>query len=482
MQNKIVWAPQAGPQQSLIRCPVSEILFGGARGGGKTDGVLGKFAIEQHRLGKAFKGVFFRQEMPQADDLIERAREIYTPLGGDWKEQSRRFVFPNGATLRFRPLESTKDAEKYQGQNLSHAAVEEAGNYPDPAPIDKLWGALRSAAGAKAQMILTANPGGPGQLWLKERFIDPCPGGNRIIKALLPNGREHRRVFIPSKVRDNKLLLSRDPDYVSRLYLVGSKELVKAWLDGDWSAIEGAYFSEWNASVHQLRPFPIPADWPRFRSMDWGSAKPFSVGWWAVVGDHPTLPRGALVRYNEWYGKKSANVGLKMTAEQVAEGIKARTPAGDKIAYTVADPAMWAADGGPSFQERFAKCGVPLRRADNKRVARDGAMGGWDEMRQRLVGNDPVTDDNGAVIAVKEPMLYCFGTCADSIRTIPVLQHDEAKPEDLNSDMEDHAADEWRYACMSRPWTPPAKTGGRSTPGDFGALKRTRGGDAWKTA
>jgi hypothetical protein len=46
----------------------------------------------------------------------------------------------------------------------------------------------------------------------------------------------------------------------------------------------------------------------------------------------------------------------------------------------------------------------------------------------------------------------CFSTCLDSIRTIPAMQHDQARPEDMDSNLEDHAADEWRYACMSRPW------------------------------
>jgi hypothetical protein len=84
---------------------------------------------------------------------------------------------------------------------------------------------------------------------------------------------------------------------------------------------------------------------------------------------------------------------------------------------------------------------VPFRPADNRRVPGRGAMGGWDQMRGRLVG-----DSDGL------PMIVTFSTCIDSIRTIPALQHDLLKPEDLDSDMEDHAGDDWRYACMSRPW------------------------------
>ncbi len=104
------------------------------------------------------------------------------------------------------------------------------------------------------------------------------------------------------------------------------------------------------------------------------------------------------------------------------------------------DPAAWSEDGGPSIAERMFNRGVSMKRADNARVGREGHLGGWDQMRGRLIGQHGV------------PMLFTFATCRDSIRTIPVLQHDPDKAEDLDTEAEDHAADEWRYACMSRPW------------------------------
>ena len=250
--------------------------------------------------------------------------------------------------------------------------------------------------------------------------------------------------------------MSNDPDYVSRLYLVGSKELVRAWLEGDWSAIEGAYFDNWASERHVLRPFSIPVEWPRFRSMDWGSAKPFSVGWWAVVNDWfetpegQWLPRGAMVRYREWYGSKGPNRGVKLTAEQVGKGI-ADKERWDKVEIKngVLDPSAFAQDGGPSLAERIYEGSgkkVQFRRADNRRIAKKGAMGGWDAMRSRLDG-----EEFGAPYGDR-PMIYCFSTCVDSIRTIPMLQHDANHPEDVDTEGEDHAADEWRYACMSRPY------------------------------
>jgi hypothetical protein len=436
------WRPQRGPQKALIDCPYPEILFGGARGGGKTDGILGKYALKEKRWGPAFNAVFFRKEMPQQDDLIERAREIYGPTGARWHEQKKQFSMPHGGRMRFRPMESTADAEKYQGQSLSDAAVEEAGNYPMSAPIDRLFGCLRSSTGVPVQLILSANPGGPGHQWIKQRYIDPAPQGFQRLVRILPNGAEHRAVYIPSKVNDNKILLAKDPGYVNRLHLVGSPNLVKAWLEGDWSVIEGAYFPEFSMARHVIAPFEIPAHWARIRAMDWGSAKPFCVHWGAVSdGTIAGVPRGTLVIYREWYGwNGEPNVGCKMTAVAVGEGIRKiegfGTDAKEPMNDEVLDPSAFIQDGGPSIAERL---NLNFRRADNARVARAGAMGGWDQVRERLKG-----DEDG-------PGIVMFSTCTHLIRTLPALQHDPTRAEDVDTDGEDHAPDCCRYLCMSRP-------------------------------
>jgi hypothetical protein len=415
--------------------------------------------------------------MPQADDLIERAKEIYLPTGAEWREQSKTFLMPHGGRLRFRPLESVTDATKYQGQNLSDAAVEEAGNYPSSAPIDMLFGALRSTKGVPIQLILTANPGGVGHQWIKARYIDPAPFGKKALTRLMPTGKQsHKFIYIPSRVSDNRLMLSTDPGYVDRLALTGSAELVKAWLDGDWNVIAGAFFPEFDISRHVIAPRELPEHWFRFRSLDWGSARPFSVGWWTVSGGElPDIPRGALVRYREWYGSTGKpNEGLRMTAEEVAQGI-AQREAGDPRPANgldgVADPAIFSSDGGPSIGERMARAAkVFFRLADNARVSRQGALGGWDQVRARLRGNET------------GPGLLIFSTCRDLIRTLPALQHDPDRPEDVDSDGEDHAPDEARYACMSRPWVrqKPAHQPGSIV--SVGASNTATFNDLWKTA
>ena len=455
----IVWSPQPGPQTALITCPCFEVFFGGARGGGKTDGMLGEFASHAGLYGENAIGLMVRRTRTELVETIERSRQIYGPVGAKFNEQDKMWRFPNGARLRFAYLERDSDADAYQGHSYTRVYVEEAGTFPSERPILKLMATLRSGAGIPVGIRLTGNPGGPGQQWVKARYIDPCPGGWKVQKRQFVNpfdGSTVERdwVFIPSKVTDNTYL---GADYIAGLQMVGSPQLVKAWLEGDWNVVEGAFFN-WDQNKHVIPPFAIPDDWLRFRSMDWGSASPFSIGWWAVCGDDYSvgaldshsglrLPRGCLVRYREWYGASAPGQGLKLTNQEIAQGIISREQ-GEKIAYGVLDPACFAEMGGPSIAEHINRELIQakhatFRPADNKRVAQAGALSGWQQMRARLHG-----DEAGS------PMIVTFDTCLDSIRTIPVLQHDPDRPEDLDTEAEDHCADDWRYACMSRPYIP----------------------------
>ena len=443
MAKTIAWRPQSGPQAALIRCPdtIGERFYGGSRGGGKSDAMAGHAGLKSAKYGSGVRAVFFRREYPQLDAIIDRSKEIYGPIGATYAEQRKQWTFPNGSTLRFRSLDTDARAEAYQGHSYTDVYFEELTNYPNPTPVMKMKATLRSAEGIPCHFHATGNPGGPGHGWVKQRYIDPAPQGWKIIEE---NG--SKRIFIPAKLSDNKLLMENDPQYVDRLKETGSPELVRAWLEGDWDVVEGAFFECWRPDKHVIEPFAIPDYWMKFRAFDWGSVSPFSVGWWAVSDgsevDGRVYPRGALIRYREWYGAKEANVGLKLTNEAIARGIKQRES--ENIVYGVADPSIFIVQGGPSIAEQMAKEGVLWRKADNRRVGKLGAMSGWAEVRSRMIGED-------------KPMIYCFNTCVDSIRTIPSLPHDPQRPEDLDTHSEDHAADEWRYACMSRPWAKKAK-------------------------
>jgi hypothetical protein len=434
-----VWRPQSKPQLALIRCPGGEVFMGGARGGGKTDAVLGKWALKEAAFGEHFNAVMFRRTTVSSEDAIERSRQIYTPLGGKFNESKLTWRMPTGGRVAFAYLDTVSDADEYQGRNLTDVWVEEAGQYPDPAPIDRLFGTMRSAQGVPIQMILTGNPGGAGQHWIAERYklipFEKEPYSVEVKRA----GITTLAAVIPARITDNTVLLDKDAGYVDRLRMVGSEALVRAWLEGDWAAVEGIFFDGWDAKRHVITPFAIPKDWLKFRSHDWGYAAPFSVQWWAVVSDeYRGMPRGALCHYREWYGASRPNVGLRMTTEEVARGILQRD-AGDTIAFSVADPSIFSEDGGPSRAEIFSREGVYFNKADNRRISGAGFMGGWQELRSRIRGQDG------------KPMLYVFDTCTNLIRTLPVAQHDDKRAEDI-AECEDHAIDCARYAVMARPW------------------------------
>lgn len=460
-QVTCIWEPQPGPQTALLECPIFEVFYGGARGGGKTESSIGDWVQHSSLYGEGAIGIFVRRKLTQLAEVIARTKQLFPKIGAKYNEQQKTWTMANGARLKFVYLERDSDAEEYQGHNYTRIYVEELTNFPNPGPIDKLRATLRSGSGVPVGMRLTGNPGGPGHNWVKARYIDPDPRGYKVLReetTFQLDGQSVTvhldRVFIPSKIGDNILLMRNDPTYILRLRQSGSEALVQAWLDGNWDIVDGAYFDEFNPSLHVLSndwADVFPDHWLRFRSHDWGSAKPFSVGWWRNASEDfehngILIPKGSIIKYREWYGAKKPNVGLKMGADLVAQGIleregavfnqfgqKTRDPL-EKIAYGAADPAIFIRNGGPSIAETMIMKGCMWKPADNKRLP------GWEMLRQRLVGVDG------------RPMIYFLESCDDTIRTLPVLQHDDKNPEDLDTEAEDHAADEIRYACTSRPW------------------------------
>lgn len=468
--NKIglIWQPQAGPQSLAVGAPfVNELLFGGARGGGKSDFLLGDF-LQDISLGPIWRGIIFRKSYPELEELLVRAKEIYLPLGADYKVSEKTFVFPTGATLKFRHIENESDADLYQGHQYTWIGWDELGNWADLNAYKKLKACLRSAHEVPNKRIrCSANPGGVGHHAVKNYFIDPAPDGMQLMRVTNAEGGVTTRMFIPSKVYDNKILMKNDPDYINRLHEIGSPELVRAWLEGDWNVITGAYFPEFSVRKHVIEPFTIPDHWLRFRSMDWGSSSPFAVHWHTVASEDyqvtPTfvIPKGAVVTYREFYGNVpgKVNTGIRWPANRVALRIK-QYEQYEKVTYGVIDPSAYKEDGGPSHAERMARQGVFFRRADNNRI------GGWDAVRDRLCGfreevplghnggpplDDLLSERNDELVGT--PMWYCFSTCKHLIRTLPALQHDLKNAEDCDTDGEDHAPDSLRYGLMSRPWT-----------------------------
>lgn len=455
-------------QRAAFESAATEILYGGAAGGGKSH-LMRMAAIMWCTEIPGLQVYLFRRIR---DDLVKN--HVEGPSGfreflAGWVEcgfvkiVEDELRFWNGSKIYLCHCKDEKDRFKYQGAEIHVLLIDELTHF-----TDKIYRFLRNRvrmvgitlpqkyAGQFPKIICGANPGGVGHQFVKMTFID---GATPMAVTQAPQSEGGMmRQFIPAQLEDNPSMAESDPAYEARLMGLGSDSLVKAMRWGDWDVVDGAFFDTFDRQRHVLRPFEIPDDWLRFRAGDWGSAKPFAFGWYAIAPDRfeapcgAVIPRGALVKYREWYGcKKDAqgkfipDTGLKMDADKVGSGIKARE-LGEVISYGVLDPAAFSSDGGPSIAERIASAGPVFRRADNKRVTARGAMGGWDQLRARLRG-----DADG------HPMLFFFENCLHTIRTLPALQHDEDRPEDLDTTAEDHAADETRYACMSRPWAPAAK-------------------------
>ena len=447
-----IWSPQPGPQTAAVLCPADVIAFGGARGGGKTDCALGRQVIGALTHGHDWNGLFLRKHFKHFADLRRRIDGLIRlglpaiRVGGD--NQTNVLKFENGAKVMFTAVERPEQLEFFQGQSIVEISIEEAVQFGFlNEMIDKLKACLRSAAGVKCSMFLTANPGGPGHSAFKARFISPAPGGG----VPLRDG-DDVAVFIPSRVEDNAALCENDPKYVERLKSIRDPQLRRAWLEGDWDAVVGGFFDDvWQPRVHVVRSFRVPRHWPRLCGMDWGSAKPFSVGWYAVSGGDDLggglrLPRGALVRYNEWYGcvRGEPDTGLRLTSDQVAEGILERERQmgeGSLVFDRIADTSIFDQIDGPSIGERFAERGVVWRRADKRRLP------GWEAMRSMLRGHEGPPGNF-------TPWLYFTDNCRYLIETLPTLQRDENNWEDLESDnTPDHAVDEVRYVVQSRAGT-----------------------------
>lgn len=473
----VPWRAQTGPQLTAIQHhDIDELFYGGAVGGGKSDYLLGDFAQDvPSPWGPHWHGILFRQTYGELEELISRSQEIYPPWfpAVQWMQGDKTWLWPNGATLKMRYLESAADWMRYWGHQYTWIGWDELPNWLDLSAYEKMKVRLRSAHYVPNKRIrATGNPGGPGHHAVKEYFrIDSHPMGGVIFEG----AGGMKRLFIRSRLVDNQILVQNDPKYGVRLGGLG-EELRRALVDGDWNFVAGAYFDCWNSERHVVRPFELPAHWTRFRSFDWGSARPFSCGWWAIASettqapDGHVIPRDAMIRYREWYGAKlkpdgtrEPNAGLRMSARDVAKGIIERTPKTEKIAYSVGDPAIHIEDGGPSIAEMMEAEKLYWDKADNKRIP------GWVQMRNRMLGEDD------------RPMIFCFETCRDSIRTIPTLQHDDLKIEDVDTDGEDHAADDWRYACQSRPWAAKLKNERPTKPNDAYSRNRNSGGDSYKT-
>ena len=440
-EKRIIKFELTAKQALFCRARKKHIAYGGARGGGKSWIVRYKACRMARRFGRPdpySQGIRICIVRRTLEDLrknhLDQLKLMLTGLA-KYVPADRRFVFDNGATIKLEYCDNAADIEHFQGVEYDIIFIEEATQF-EPEWLKQIAASCRGANDFPHRIYYTCNPGGPGHAYIKRLFVD------RIFE-----GRENPDdyEFIQAKVTDNKVLMEKDPDYIGFLENLPPK-LRKAWLEGDWNVYEGQFFEEFRNDpehyedrlwTHVISPFKrIPRHWPIYRSFDWGYAKPFSNGWYTIDED------GTIYRFLELYGvQKSGNaslpdVGVKWPSQRIFLEIRKMEEEhplleGREI-FGVADSAIWDdSETGKSIADTAASLGIYYNPSKKKRIP------GWMQCHYRLQ-----FDKEGRA------RFYVTSNCTEFIRTIPTLQYDKNKAEDLDSNGEDHAADEWRYLMM----------------------------------
>lgn len=435
--------PEPNPKQKIfLRDHHKYIAFGGSRGGGKSWSVR----VKAFLLSMRYPGIIImiiRRSYPELyANHIKPFKRMLPKALYKYNDSKKEITFLNGSQIVFKYCANEKDLDNFQGTECDILFIDEATQFSEE-QFKILNACVRGVADRiedkfPKRVYLTCNPGGIGHQWVKRLFID---------RNYLSGEKPEEYSFIQSGVRDNKILMEQQPEYIAQLEALPPK-LREAWLEGSWDIFFGQFFEDFidkpehykdRTWTHVIEPFEIPEGWKIYRSFDWGYAKPFSCGWWAVDYD------GVVYRILELYGcTAEPNTGIKWTPAQVfAEIHKIETEhrwlKGKRI-RGIADPAIWDAEFGESIAEVAAKHQVFFEKGDHQRIP------GWMQVHYRLA-----FDENGF------PMMYIFKNCKAFIRTIPLLQFDDHKVEDLDTEGEDHVADEVRYFLMSRPIKPRVK-------------------------
>lgn len=425
---------RAQPKQTLfLKDKHRHIAYGGARGGGKSWAVRTKSKLLAFRY-PGIKILIVRKTYKELQN--NHIEQLTAELAGfaKYNRSDKMFRFPNGSTISFGYCANEGDLGQYQGAEYDVVFIDEAGQLQE-SWIRKINLCVRGTNGFPKRTYYTLNPGGPGHAYFKRVFVD---------RNFNPDEDPNDYFFIQAKVEDNKALMDTQPDYLRELENL-PPTLRAAWKDGRWDVYEGQFFEDFRDDpehyqdrrwTHVIEPFEIPDGWTICRSYDFGYGKPFSCAWWAVDYD------GTIYRIMELYGcTRTPNEGVKWTPDKQFEEIhktEMQHPwLKGKNIIGVADPAIWDASRGESVADTAARYGVFFTPGDNERIA------GWMQCHYRLQ-----FDEDGY------PRMYVFNTCRAFIRTIPTLIYDEHRAEDLDTKMEDHVADEWRYFCMSRPIKP----------------------------
>ena len=416
--KNVIFSPNEGPQTEFLAAGETDVLYGGAAGGGKSYAMLVDPLRYAHRA--AHRALIIRRSMPELRELIDKSRELYPKAfpGCKYREVEKLWNFPSGAKIEFGFLERDADVYRYQGQAYSWIGFDEITHLPTEFPWNYLASRLRTTdSEITPYMRCTANPGGVGAHWVKKRYIDPNEP-NESFKG--SDGLS--RKFIPARLEDNPFL-AEDGRYEQMLKALPPTQR-KQLLEGNWDVNEGAAFTEFDTDLHIVTPFQIPIHWERVKGIDYGYASESACIWAAIDPSD-----GTLIVYRELYrkGLTGEDLGHLITEMELQ----------DPLAVSgVLDTAAWSKTGttGPTVGETLVRQGHKLRRADKNRI--QGKVQIHEYLRLQQSGR---------------PRLQIFNSCPNLIRELQSIPLDKSNPEDVDTHAPDHAYDALRYLIMSRP-------------------------------
>ncbi len=411
-------------QKEFIDSTQSEVLFGGAAGGGKSygqavDALL--FALKH----PGSKQLILRRTFSELDKSLIRTtlslypREIYS-----FNSSNHTGRFKNGSLIDFGYCAAESDVYQYQSAEYDVIRFDELTHFTESQYV-YLISRVRGANSFPKQVKSSTNPGGVGHGWVKARFVDPSPAGKQFVGE---DGME--RIFIPSLLSDNRFLREGDPDYEKRLLALPEREK-KALLYGDWNIFEGQYFTEFNPKIHVIEPFEIPAGWRKYRTVDYGLDR-LACLWIA------TAPDGISYVYREFCKSN-------LTISQAAEEICRRTPPGEDIYATLAPPDLWSRsqETGKSKAALFSEFGLSFTKTSNDREC------GWLAVKELLIAGEG------------RQSIRIFSVCTEIIKCLPALTVDKLRPTDCSTEPHEitHAPDALRGFAIY--YTRPAEQVGK---------------------